>query len=78
MPAPVRTSRRTTASSNLLLLRPLFTVNANTLADGGRVHDLFGARGDPYVNRMLTGVDFDFHWHSNLVRATLPYELTES
>jgi uncharacterized protein YcgI (DUF1989 family) len=26
---------------------------------------------------MLTGEDFDFHCHSNLTRAVLPYGLTE-
>jgi uncharacterized protein YcgI (DUF1989 family) len=46
-------------------------------ADGGRVHDLLGTRCDPYVNRMLTGEDFDYHCHSNLVRAVLPHGLTE-
>ena len=69
--------------STLPFLRPLLTVTADTLADygvdgdGGRVHDLLGTRCDPYVNRMLTGEDFDFHCHSNLVRAVLPYGLTE-
>ncbi|WP_020497681.1 urea carboxylase-associated family protein [Sciscionella marina] len=69
--------------SNLPFLRPLVTVTADTLAgygqdaDGGRVHDLLGSRCDPYVNRMLTGEDFDYHCHSNLVRAVLPYGLTE-
>lgn len=69
--------------SNLPFLRPLFTVSDDSLAgygvdaDGGRVHDLLGTRCDPYVNRMLTGEDFDFHCHSNLVRAVLPYGLTE-
>ena len=29
------------------------------------------------VNKMLTGDDYDFHCHSNLVRAVLPYGLTE-
>ncbi|MQA03625.1 MAG: DUF1989 domain-containing protein [Streptosporangiales bacterium] len=69
--------------SNLPFLRPLLTVTRDTLADysvdddGGRVHDLLGTRCDPYVNRMLTGEDFDYHCHSNLVRAVLPYGLTE-
>lgn len=69
--------------SNLPYLRPLLTVTQDTLADygvdsdGGRVHDLLGSRCDPYVNRMLTGEDFDYHCHSNLVRAILPYGLTE-
>lgn len=69
--------------STLPYLRPLATVTVDTLADygldgeGGRVHDTLGTRCDPYVNRMLTGDDFDFHCHSNLVRAVLPYGLTE-
>ncbi|MDT0378295.1 DUF1989 domain-containing protein [Streptomyces sp. DSM 42041] len=69
--------------STLPFLRPLLTVTGDTLAgygrdaEGGRVHDLLGTRCDPYVNRMLTGEDFDFHCHSNLVRAVLPYGLTE-
>ncbi|MEV0477610.1 urea carboxylase-associated family protein [Streptomyces prunicolor] len=69
--------------STLPFLRPLLTVTDDTLSDygvdgdGGRVHDLLGTRCDPYVNRMLTGEDFDFHCHSNLVRAVLPYGLTE-
>ncbi|HEY3471109.1 MAG TPA: urea carboxylase-associated family protein, partial [Amycolatopsis sp.] len=69
--------------STLPFLRPLLTVTYDSLADygvdadGGRVHDLLGTRCDPYVNRMLTGEDFDFHCHSNLTRAVLPYGLTE-
>lgn len=69
--------------STLPFLRPLATITADTLAsygvddDGGRVHDLLGSRCDPYVNRMLTGEDFDFHCHSNLTRAVLPWGLTE-
>jgi len=69
--------------SNLPFLRPLATITADTLAgygpdaQGGRVHDLLGTRCDPYVNRMLTGEDFDYHCHSNLTRAVLPHGLTE-
>ncbi len=69
--------------SNLPFLRPLVTVTGDSLAaygvdeDGARLHDLLGTRCDPYVNRMLTGEDFDYHCHSNLVRAVLPYGLTE-
>jgi uncharacterized protein YcgI (DUF1989 family) len=69
--------------STLPYLRPLLTITNDTLAgygqdaEGGRVHDLLGTRCDPYVNRMLTGEDFDFHCHSNLTRAVLPYGLTE-
>lgn len=69
--------------STLPFLRPLATITGDSLADygtdseGGRVHDLLGSRCDPYVNRMLMGEDFDFHCHSNLTRAVLPYGLTE-
>ena len=69
--------------STLPYLRPLATVVGDTLSDygvdaeGGRVHDLLGTRCDPYVNEMLTGESFDFHCHSNLVRAVAPFGLTE-
>ncbi|MDO5745150.1 MAG: DUF1989 domain-containing protein [Micrococcaceae bacterium] len=69
--------------STLPFLRPLATITADTLEnygvddDGGRVHDTLGTRCDPYVNRMLTGDDFDYHCHSNLTRAVLPFGLTE-
>jgi hypothetical protein len=69
--------------SNLPFLRPLATITFDSLegygvdGNGGRVHDLLGTRCDPYVNRMLTGEDFDFHCHSNLVRAATPFGLTE-
>jgi uncharacterized protein len=69
--------------STLPFLRPIATITADSLKDygidefGGRIHDLLGTRCDPYVNRMLTGEDFDFHCHSNLVRAVAPHGLTE-
>lgn len=69
--------------SNLPFLRPLVTITADTLedygqdSDGGRVHDTLGTRCDPYVNRMLTGEDFNYHCHSNLTRAVRPFGLTE-
>ena len=69
--------------STLPYLRPLVTITADTLEDygvdneGGRVHDTLGTRCDPYVNRMLTGEDFDYHCHSNLTRAVRPFGLTE-
>src|SRR5271154_6196444 len=53
--------------STLPYLRPIVTITADSLKDygidefGGRIHDLLGTRCDPYVNRMLTGEDFDFH-----------------
>jgi len=69
--------------STLAYLHPIATITSDSLADhggdeyGGRVHDLLGTRCDPYVNRMLTGEDFDFCCHSNLVRAVAPHGLTE-
>lgn len=69
--------------STLPYLRPMATITGDSLADygvdseGGRVHDTLGSRCDPYINRLLTGDDFDFHCHSNLVRAVLPYGLGE-
>jgi uncharacterized protein len=58
------------------------TITADTIAygeddDGGRCHDLLGSRCDPYVNKLLTGEEFDYCCHSNLTRAILPYRLTE-
>ena len=69
--------------STLPYLRPIATITSDSLAGygidefGGRIHDLLGTRCDPYVNRMLTGEDFDFCCHSNLVRAVAPHGLTE-
>lgn len=69
--------------SCLPFLRPMLTLTADSVdygvdEHGGRCHDLLGTRCDPYVNRLLTGVDFDYHCHSNLVRAVLPYGLGEA
>lgn len=70
--------------SSLPYLRPLVTITDDSLAAygvdryGGRIHDLLGTRCDPYVNRMLTGQDFDFCCHSNLTRAVAPYGLSEA
>lgn len=68
--------------STLPYLRPMLTITNDTIdygvdEDGGRCHDLLGSRCDPYVNKILTGEEFDFHCHSNLTRAILPYRLTE-
>ena len=68
--------------STLPYLRPMLTITNDTIAygvdaDGGRCHDLLGSRCDPYVNKLLTRQEFDFHCHSNLTRAVLPYHLTE-
>jgi uncharacterized protein len=69
--------------STLPYLRPLVTITGDSLgdygvdSDGGRVHDLLGSRCDPYTNQLLSGESFDYHCHSNLTRAVLPYRLTE-
>ena len=69
--------------SCLPYLRPMVTIIGDSLGDygvdqfGGRCHDLLGTRCDPYVNKMLTGDDYDFHCHSNLTRAVAPFGLTE-
>ena len=69
--------------SSLPYVRPMATIIADSLAhygqdvDGGRVHDLLGSRCDPYINRLLTGKDFDYHCHSNLTRAIAAFGLTE-
>lgn len=65
-------------------MRPLVTIIADSLSwygvdeNGGRVHDLLGTRCDPYINNVLSGGQYDFHCHSNLTRAVLPYGLNES
>ncbi|KAL9117637.1 MAG: hypothetical protein Q9187_005825 [Circinaria calcarea] len=70
--------------SCLPYLRPMVTITGDSLSHygvdevGGRCHDLLGTRCDPYVNKMLTGDDFDYHCHSNLTRAVMPYGLAES
>jgi uncharacterized protein YcgI (DUF1989 family) len=68
--------------STLPFLRPLATVVGDTIAygidaDGAGCHDLLGTRCDGYVGRLLSGVEYDFHCHSNLVRAVLPWGLNE-
>lgn len=69
--------------SNLPYLRPLCTITGDSLKDygkdkeGGRVHDLLGTRCDPFVNRALTGEDFDYCCHSNLTRAVAEFGLVE-
>ena len=66
-------------------MRPLATILHDSLdgygqdEHGGRVHDLLGTRCDPYINAVLSSdAQYDFHCHSNLVRAVLPYGLVES
>jgi uncharacterized protein YcgI (DUF1989 family) len=68
--------------SNLPFLRPLATIVADSMSygrdsDGAGCHDLLGTRCDPYVNQLLSATAYDFHCHSNLTRAVLPFGLTE-
>jgi uncharacterized protein YcgI (DUF1989 family)/GrpB-like predicted nucleotidyltransferase (UPF0157 family) len=69
--------------SCLPYLRPMVTIISDSLDQygvdewGGRCHDLLGTRCDPYVNYMLSSDSYDFHCHSNLTRAVLPFGLTE-
>lgn len=68
--------------SNLPYLRPLVTITGDTLGArhdewGGRAHDTLGTRCDPYVDKLISGEDNDFHCHSNLTRAVQPFGLTE-
>ncbi|KAL2133658.1 hypothetical protein VTI74DRAFT_1936 [Chaetomium olivicolor] len=70
--------------SCLPFMRPLVTIISDSLSwygedeHGGRVHDLLGTRCDPYINSVLSGGEYDFHCHSNLTRAVLPFGLAES
>lgn len=62
--------------SNLPYLRPMLTITGDSIRDRleiDPIHDLLGTRCDPYVDTLLSGEDNDFHCHSNLYRAILPY-----
>lgn len=68
--------------STLPHLRPMVTIIGDTVPppppDGtGRVHDLLGTRCDPYVTKLLSGIDYDVHCQSNLARAVAEFGLTE-
>ncbi len=69
--------------SCLPYLRPLVTITGDSLAgfgptpSGGRIHDLLGSRCDPYLYKLMDGVDFDVTCHNNLTRAVAPFHLTE-
>lgn len=67
--------------STLPALRPMTTILEDTVARPepgiGRVHDLLGTRCDPYVTKLLAGVDYDHHCQSNLTRAIAEHGLGE-
>ena len=60
-------------------LRPIATITYDTLQwygwdeDGCGIHDVIGTRCDPYINRMLNGVDAHHHCHSNLIRSLVKH-----
>ncbi|MCJ1331047.1 hypothetical protein MMC10_007734 [Thelotrema lepadinum] len=70
--------------SCLPYMRPMVAITGDSLKGygvdgvGGRCHDLLGTRCDPYINKMLSDTSFDFHCHSSLTRAILPFGLAES
>jgi uncharacterized protein YcgI (DUF1989 family) len=61
--------------SSFPYLRPMATITHDTLdwygfdKFGGSVHDVIGTRCDPYTGRLLSGDDYHFCCHSNLIRA---------
>jgi len=61
--------------SNFPYLRSLATITWDTLdwygydKDGGSVHDVIGTRCDPYTSKLLSGKDYHYCCHSNLIRA---------
>ena len=61
--------------SNFPYLRSLATITWDTLDwydyddDGGSVHDVIGTRCDPYTSKLISGNDYHYCCHSNLVRA---------
>lgn len=62
--------------------RPMLTFIADTLPTepseyGGRCHDLLGTGCDPFIWKLMNGVDFDRTCYNNLARAIAPFHLTE-
>jgi uncharacterized protein len=61
--------------SSFPYFRPMATITHDTLdwygfdKFGGAVHDVIGTRCDPYTGRLLSGNDYHFCCHSNLIRA---------
>jgi len=61
--------------SSFPYMRPMATITYDTLdwygfdGDGGGVHDVIGTRCDPYTSRLLSGQDYHYCCHSNLIRA---------
>ena len=61
--------------SSFPAMRPLATISHDTLDwygwddDGSSVHDVIGTRCDPYTAKLLSGKDYHYCCHSNLMRA---------
>jgi len=61
--------------SSFPYLRSLATITWDTLdwygydEDGGSVHDVIGTRCDPYTSKLLSGKDYHYCCHSNLIRS---------
>ena len=61
--------------SSFPYLRSLATITWDTLdwydydEDGGSVHDVIGTRCDPYTSKLISGTDYHYCCHSNLIRA---------
>ena len=63
--------------SNFPYLRSMATISWDSLDwygfdnDGASVHDVIGTRCDPYTLKLLSGDDYHYCCHSNLLRALL-------
>jgi len=63
--------------SNFPYLRSLATISWDSLDwygydnDGASVHDVIGTRCDPYTLKLLSGDDYHYCCHSNLLRALI-------
>lgn len=61
--------------SSFPFLRPMATITYDTLdwygfdQYGGGVHDVIGTRCDPYTGKLLSGDEYHYCCHSNLIRA---------
>lgn len=61
--------------SSFPFLRPMTTITHDTLdwygfdQYGGGVHDVIGTRCDPYTGKLLSGNEYHYCCHSNLIRA---------
>ena len=65
--------------SSFPAMRALATISHDTLdwygfdEDGASVHDVIGTRCDPYTHKLLSGDDYHYCCHSNLIRALVAH-----